>query len=104
MLPLPFVAHFETMETGNHLHEHVEALRNNKRHRNMTTQQQYLTANELAETLKVTPRTIYNLTKSGMPCFNAGVSPRRTHRSAPRYELAKVQAWLEERTQKGGDA
>lgn len=70
----------------------------------MTTQQQYLTANELAETLKVTPRTIYNLTKSGMPCFNAGVSPRRTHRSAPRYELAKVQAWLEERTQKGGHA
>lgn len=67
-------------------------------------QRQYLTASELAQVLGVSRNTVQKLTHAGMPYFYAGVSTKRKHRSALRYDLAKVQTWLEERTQEGGQA
>lgn len=45
-----------------------------------------MTRQEIAAELKVTPRTIQNLEKRGLPFSKVGDSPR--------YDLAAVQAWI----------
>lgn len=51
---------------------------------------------ELARTLSVSPATITRMTAEGMPHVYAGASPR--------YDLAEVRAWLDERGRKGTHA
>lgn len=69
---------------------------------NMIAQKPYLTAAELAKVLQISVRTVYSLNRLGMPHFNAGIPTGSVQRSAPRYELEKMQAWLESRMKKGG--
>ncbi|WP_297406300.1 helix-turn-helix domain-containing protein [uncultured Akkermansia sp.] len=57
---------------------------------------QYLTQSELAGILKVSLRTVQTLAAEGMPCFYVGARPR--------YDVKKVQAWLESRSGKGARA
>lgn len=61
----------------------------------------YISSIKLARELGVSKNTVTQWRKQGLPCIYIGrvLEPRRGSR--PRYDLAKVQAWLEERTQKG---
>jgi len=59
--------------------------------------EEYLTVNELAALLKVSPKTIRNKMASGI--FRKGVHYFSPKGLPPRFKWSTVQAWLEEKDQ-----
>lgn len=61
-------------------------------------------ASELAKSLSVSRALVSKWNKKGLPCFFIGEIKEHKRGARPRYDLAEVRAWLENRTQKGGEA
>lgn len=58
-----------------------------------------LNRNQLSKVLGVSPRTITELTKEGLPVIYLGRVQRVRRGAHPRYDLEEVKSWLRQRTQ-----
>lgn len=71
---------------------------------NKPTLKEKLTPTQVASVLGVSVPTVARWRKLGCPCQETRKVILCKQASRPRYDLAAVRAWLETRTQKGGEA
>lgn len=66
--------------------------------KNINGYEKLLSRTQLSKVLGVSPRTITELTKEGLPVIYLGRVQRVRRGAHPRYDLEEVKSWLRERT------